>query len=30
VTGSNELEIVLKDATEPLRVHLYYHAYPEG
>ncbi len=30
VIGSNELEIVLKDATEPLRVHLYYHAYPEG
>jgi hypothetical protein len=29
VTGSNELEIVLKDAAEPLRVHLYYHAYPE-
>jgi alpha-galactosidase len=30
VTGSNKLEIVLKDATEPLRVHLYYHAYAEG
>ena len=30
VTGNDGLEVVLKDATEPLRVHLYYRAYPEG
>jgi len=30
VSGSDELEIVLKDASQPLRVHLYYHAYAEG
>lgn len=29
VSGS-QLEIVLKDTAEPLRVHLYYQAYPEG
>ncbi len=30
VTGSDQLEIVLKDTAQPLRVHLYYRAYPEG
>ncbi len=30
VSSSDELEVVLKDKTEPIRVHLYYHAYPEG
>jgi alpha-galactosidase len=29
VTGS-QLEIVLKDTNEPLRVHLYYKTFPEG
>ena len=29
VTGS-QLEIVLKDTAEPLRVHLYYKPFPEG
>lgn len=28
--GVDELEIVLKDASQPIRVHLFYHAYPEG
>jgi alpha-galactosidase len=29
ITGS-ELEIVLKDTNEPLRVHLYYKTFPQG
>ena len=28
--NGDELEIILKDASQPIRVHLYYHAYPEG
>ena len=30
MTGNDQLEIVLKDTAQPLRVHLYYRAYPEG
>lgn len=29
-TSADELEVVLKDSAQPLRVHLYYKAYPEG
>jgi len=28
--SDDQLEIVLKDTVQPIRVHLYYHAYPEG
>lgn len=28
--SGSELEVVLKDTVQPIRVHLYYRAYPEG
>ena len=29
-TSGDELEVVLKDTAQPVRVHLYYKAFPEG